>query len=92
MSMQFSDEMWYAPMEKIPNQIYDNKDETIFRCRKKVFDGLLEFMFRQRNYWRQKVRKLIKNKGKNTDFTRIKKYGNSVERVITVMLNGCVAC
>lgn len=48
--MEISDEKWYAPLEKFPNQLFDNKDETIFRCRKKVFVGLLLFITRPRIY------------------------------------------
>lgn len=50
MTMEFNDEKWYVPLERFPNQLYDNKDETIFRCRKKVLDGVSLFMDRPRNY------------------------------------------
>lgn len=50
MTMEFNDEKWYVPLERFPNQLYDNKDETIFRCRKKVLDGVSLFMHRPRNY------------------------------------------
>lgn len=50
MTMEFNDEKWYVPLERFPNQLYDNKDETIFRCRKKVLDGVSLFMPRPRNY------------------------------------------
>ena len=50
MNFQVSDEKWYVPLEKFPNEIYENKDETIFRCRKKVWIGLLLIFYRLKNY------------------------------------------
>lgn len=65
--MEFNDEKWYVPLERFPNQLYDNKDETIFRCRKKVLDGVSLFMDRPRNYQKLKVKRHAKSKGNNFD-------------------------
>lgn len=63
MNFQVSDEKWYVPLEKFPNEIYENKDETIFRCRKKVWIGLLLIFYRLKNYQKRKVKLFIKSKG-----------------------------
>ena len=36
MEFQFSDEKWYAPIEKFTEDSYQNQEQTIFKCRKKV--------------------------------------------------------
>ena len=36
MTFQFSDEKWFVPLEKYTEDTYTNKEESIFKCRKRV--------------------------------------------------------
>lgn len=36
MTFQFSDEKWFVPLEQFTEDTYENKEESIFKCRKRV--------------------------------------------------------